>query len=270
MDLRYLKAFIATIKTGSFSGAAQELNIAQSAISRQIKLLEESTQCDLIIRSSKRIILTEKGQALYELARNFLENVDHTLASHYKRPIRIGIVEGLLGSWFHQIVVTFYEKHTDNLKIMVASFGKLQRSLKEDKLDLIFTTENIQTELITSLKIFEEKPVIICNKPFSLEKLHQHRWIIYGNEDLLLRIHKPPAKQTLEVNSMPTILQFVRAGLGVAAVPEHILSDNDKFHVKAIPGHPEQSIYLACLNYLQLPDHIETLIRLVKKSRGPG
>jgi len=61
LDYRYLKAFMITARYLNFSKAAQELNIAQSAVSRQIKLLEESVGQQLIVRSSKKVLLTEKG-----------------------------------------------------------------------------------------------------------------------------------------------------------------------------------------------------------------
>ena len=64
LDYRYLRAFIVTARHLNFSRAADELNIAQSAVSRQIKLLEEGVGQQLIIRSSKKVILTEKGQSL--------------------------------------------------------------------------------------------------------------------------------------------------------------------------------------------------------------
>ena len=60
MEYRYLKAFLLTAEHSSFSKAAQLLSIAQSAVSRQIKLLEESLGEELIIRSSKKVILTTK------------------------------------------------------------------------------------------------------------------------------------------------------------------------------------------------------------------
>lgn len=62
MDYRYLKAFILTARNSSFSKAAEELKIAQSAVSRQIKLLEESVGEELIIRSSKKSSADSKGQ----------------------------------------------------------------------------------------------------------------------------------------------------------------------------------------------------------------
>ena len=97
MDLRYLKAFIATAKHGSFSKAAEELNIAQSAVSRQIKLLEESIEDALILRSSKQITLTPKGNEIFETATGFLSSIDDILTVDSERKIRIGVAISGLG-----------------------------------------------------------------------------------------------------------------------------------------------------------------------------
>ena len=80
MDFRYLKAFIATAENGSFSKAAEKLNIAQSAVSRQIRLLEDSIDQELILRSSKQLVLTPKGQEVLSLSRSFLNDIDHSLS----------------------------------------------------------------------------------------------------------------------------------------------------------------------------------------------
>jgi DNA-binding transcriptional LysR family regulator len=269
MDIRYLKAFYTTVRLGSFSGAAAHLNIAQSAVSRQIKLLEDSTGCELIIRSSKTVVLTPKGQRLYELAGRFFEESSRIFSSDLQQVVRIGIVEGLLESWFRKVIVTFYKTHSNNLEVTVGSFSELIDLLKKGMLDLIFTPDNIQTDLISSLKMFDEKQVLISKDPVELDELEHQRWITYGEEDLLFRLSKKQPKRYIKLNSLTSIVQLVKEGLGVAAVPEHILEPGDSLNVKSIPGHETTPIYLTCLNYTKLPTSIETIIKLVKDSRAP-
>ena len=60
IDLRYIKAFIATVESGSFTKAAVELNVAQSAVSRQVKLLEESINEELILEPQSKSPLPQK------------------------------------------------------------------------------------------------------------------------------------------------------------------------------------------------------------------
>ena len=89
MDYRYLKAFLLTAEFSSFSRAAEILKIAQSAVSRQIKLLEETLGEELIIRSSKKVLLTAKGQQLYLVAKSFIVRLSISLKKRITAPSRL-------------------------------------------------------------------------------------------------------------------------------------------------------------------------------------
>lgn len=121
LDYRYLKAFLVTSKYLNFSKAAQELNIAQSAVSRQIKLLEESVGQQLIIRSSKKVLLTEKGQALLDELRLFETRLQDIFFGHMNKTLRVGILHGLLETWFNDVMVEFSNKSKHQLVVEVNS-----------------------------------------------------------------------------------------------------------------------------------------------------
>src|SRR5688572_19459516 len=114
MDFRYLKAFMAAVEQGSFSKAAEELNIAQSAVSRQIKLLEESVHDELLIRSSKHLMITTKGQKLYDAIKHFQNDVSSLLAEGERSLIRVGIPHGLLETWFQNLLGPYYQASDNN------------------------------------------------------------------------------------------------------------------------------------------------------------
>ena len=237
MDFRYLKAFIATAKHGSFSKAAEELNIAQSAVSRQIKLLEESINDELILRSSKQITLTPKGKEIFEIATGFVTQIDEVLSEEEHKEIRIGIFHGLLENWFPDILVSYYQKYENNIQVSIANFQKLQERLSRGRYDIIFTPFNIQNDIMTSRLIFEESRKIASSKPIKMDDLHEERWIIYNQEDLLLKICKKHSRRIIEVNSITSMLRFVKEGLGVAVLPDHMLRTENELHTIALPKH---------------------------------
>ena len=109
IDLRYIKAFIATVECGSFTKAATELNVAQSAVSRQVKLLEESINEELIFRTSKQVALTPKGKELYDLTKLYLQRTNELLMSDSNRPIQIGIPQGLMENWFQKVLESHFQ-----------------------------------------------------------------------------------------------------------------------------------------------------------------
>lgn len=259
MDFRYLRAFVATAEHGSFSKAADELKIAQSAVSRQIKLLEESIGEELILRSSKQLTLTPKGLKIFNLSCEYIAGVENSLMEDTEKTIRIGIIHGLLENWFHKVLKKFYEKHQNNLYIQVASFEKLQEELAAGHFDIIFTPYNLQSDIMSSRLIFDEARKIVSAYPFDLKDLGKQRWIIYNQEDLLLKQKIKPSHSIIEVNSITSVIRFVKDGLGVAILPQHIIQDADELYIYDLPRHEQSPIYMATLNYSSLPKYIKNL-----------
>tara|TARA_B100001971_G_scaffold61895_1_gene56837 strand:+ start:34830 stop:35651 length:822 start_codon:yes stop_codon:yes gene_type:complete len=266
IDYRYLKAFALTAKYLNFSKAASELNIAQSAVSRQIKLLEESLGEQLIIRSSKKVLLTDNGKYLYRCIQRFDELTSEITKDSGPQLIKIGILHGLLENWFIKVIKSFTKKTHHLLKVEPDTPSRLKENLLDGKYDLIFTTENIQSELITSLRLFEEKLVIISKKEIDIKKIHEYTWLTYSESDFFFDLFKIHSKRILTVKSMTSIIKLVREGVGIAVVPSHTVKAKDKLFQYEVKGVKRPQIHLSTLNYQALPDYINELINLIKTS----
>jgi DNA-binding transcriptional LysR family regulator len=263
LDYRYLKAFMVTSRLLNFSKAAQELNIAQSAVSRQIKLLEESVGDQLIIRSSKKVLLTEKGQALLEELGRFEGKLQDIFFGHMNKVIRVGILHGLLETWFNDVMVEFSRTSAHQLTVEVNSLELLKDKLHNGKYDLIFTTENIQSELVSSLKLFEEKMVLVSKKDISPKEAPEYSWIVYSEHDHLFHLYKKRSQKIIVVNSITTILKLVQKGVGIAIVPDHTVNDKN-LNAYDLKGLPKQHIHLSSLNFQHMPDHIRQLVDVIR------
>jgi DNA-binding transcriptional LysR family regulator len=79
-ELRQLRAFVAVAERSSFTAAAQELNVAQQAVSQQIKALERSLGVTLFRRTSRRVELTPEGAVFLADARRVLTNADRAVS----------------------------------------------------------------------------------------------------------------------------------------------------------------------------------------------
>lgn len=265
LDFRYLKAFMLTAKYSSFSKAAEELNIAQSAVSRQIKLLEDSLQEELIIRSSKKVILSEKGKELYGASQSFIKTSQLIFEREDKLPISVGILEGLLKTWFTPLLTEYLLGQARDVSVHVADIPELKTGIEEGRYDVIIGTENIQSELVTSLKLFEEKLVLIGKGEVNRKKLHEHRWVVFSNSDNLFKISKNKSDSIVMVDSFESIISLVKNDVGIAVVPDHLIRKEDQLKVHEIPGLPSSLIYLSTLNYKKLPLRIQSLVDIVKK-----
>lgn len=264
MDYRYLKAFKLVAQHMSFSRAAETLSIAQSAVSRQIKLLEEGLGQELIIRSSKKVLLTHKGRELYQATRYFDERTSEIFEREDNRRLNIGILHGLLKNWFTPKVVKFYESYNRDIHIDVKDEPELIKGIEAGELDIIFTTQNIQSDLVSSLKIFDEHLVLISKNKIDLGKLEDERWIVFSEGDNIFKISKTHSKSIVSVESITTILDLVEQGVGIAVVPDHVLSKNNDLEIYELPSAEKSEIYMTTLNFKMMPSYIKEVLELIK------
>ena len=268
IDLRYIKAFMATVECGSFTKAAADLNVAQSAVSRQVKLLEESINEELIFRTSKQVTLTPKGKELYDLTKRYLQRTNELLTSDAVRPIQIGIPQGLMENWFQKVLGTYFQDETQTegrstIRIQIGNWHELEHGLTHGELDIIFTPKNIQSDVITSRRLFDEKLRIISASPIDITKLNEYRWIIYNSEDMLLRLAKKRAREIIEVNSTSSKLHLVEKGIGIAVLPEHLLKQGHKLEVYETKDLKTTEIFMSTLNYKKFPPFMMNLIDMI-------
>ena len=79
ISIKQFKYFVEIVDAGSYSRAAEKLYVAQSALSRQIKELENQVQTLLLTRDARHIELTPAGQVFYERSKRILEDIDETV-----------------------------------------------------------------------------------------------------------------------------------------------------------------------------------------------
>lgn len=263
IDFRYLKAFILTAKYASFSKAAEELNIAQSAVSRQIKLLEDTLGEELIIRSSKKVVLSEKGKELYSAAQNFEKTSLEIFQKEDQVQLSIGILEGLLKNWFTPILTAYLKGQKRDVSVHVCDLPELKEGVESGRFDVIFGVENIQSELVTSLKLFEEKLVLISKDEINRKKLNDYRWIVFSNNDNLFKVSKIKSHSIITVDSFSTIINLVSENVGIAIVPDHLINKEDQLKIQELSSLPKAPIYMSTLNYKKMPERIKILSDII-------
>jgi DNA-binding transcriptional LysR family regulator len=265
LDYRYIRAFMVTARHLNFSRAAEELNIAQSAVSRQIKLLEDGVGHQLIVRSSKKVILTDKGQALLNLVEKFEQDVTGIFLGQVSRTLKIGILHGLLENWFNDIITDYAKSKKLSLVVEVQPMERLKEKLLSGQYDLVFTSENIQSELVSSLRVFDEKMILISKSEINLKDIHDYPWVVYNENDNLFHVFKKHTRQMIAVNSITSVVNLVKKGVGVAIVPDHLLKPTDNLKTYDVKGLPKASVFISTLNFQTLPEPLKGLVEMIKK-----
>jgi DNA-binding transcriptional LysR family regulator len=177
----------------------------------------------------------------------------------------VGILHGLLETWFNDVMVEFSKNSKHQLSVEVTSLDLLKDKLHNGKYDLIFSTENIQSELVSSLKLFEEKMVLVSKAEINPKEAYEYPWIVYSEHDHLFQLFKKRSQKTIVVNSITTILKLVRKGVGISIVPDHTIDHDMHLKTYDLKNLPKQHIHLSSLNFKSMPEHIKSLVDVIKK-----
>jgi DNA-binding transcriptional LysR family regulator len=147
LDLTALRSFVAVAETGGVTKAAHQLHLTQSAVSMQLKRLEESLNQPLLDRTGRGVALTNQGELLLSYGRRMLALNDEALArmtdDAFEGEIRFGVpcdiiypnIPSILQRFdraFPRVRVNLYSSYT----------SKLKSKIESGELDLILTTED--------------------------------------------------------------------------------------------------------------------------------
>ena len=285
IGIKDMRAFFAIVEEGNISHAAQRLDVAQPALSRQMKRLEEKLNVKLFERGSRRIRLTEAGRVLYGRVENILGMVDGTvreiteIGSGAKGTIRIGTITTSgamilpdLISEFHKI----YPKIT--FEIWEAEGARILELLDSRLIEIAITRTQVDNLAYELLVLPNEPLVIVMNKNNPCGK----------NEDIikLSELKKQTViiplrwKSIFETNcrkigfepnilcvsdSVVQDLLMVKMNLGVAMIPissQKLLTDGDLIYKKIVEPEMKthtviswlknQTLSTACSNFLDM------------------
>lgn len=141
-----LRSFVAIAETGSFTAAAGRVARTQSAVSMQMKRLEEQVGRELFVRDGRTTALSRNGELLLGHARRILRAHQEALAALHPEAleggVRFGAPEDYMSSFLPEILSRFAASHPRvHVEMMCQSSTELLRDLKAGKVDLALTTQ---------------------------------------------------------------------------------------------------------------------------------
>ncbi|MBB1488514.1 LysR family transcriptional regulator [Oceanospirillum sediminis] len=151
MDIDALRSFIAFVDTGSFTRAARQTFRTQSAISMQMKKLEEETGQSLFVRKGRNLALTDDGQLLVSYARRILAMHDEALAELKKQeqlpPLIIGCPDDYAQSILPDIVELILTSQPEqSIRIHCDCSAELRKKLDLCEIDMAILTRSPEKE----------------------------------------------------------------------------------------------------------------------------
>ena len=146
LDMTALRAFVTVSDAGGVTKASGFLNLTQSAVSMQLKRLEETLDVALFDRSSRKMALTGAGEQMLGYARRMLELNDEVLgrltAKEYEGEIRLGVPHDIVYPCIPEVMQTFHKAFPRMKVTLVSSYtNKLKEQFERGEVDIILTTE---------------------------------------------------------------------------------------------------------------------------------
>ncbi len=266
MDWDKLRIFYAVADAGSLTHAGDKLHLSQSAVSRQIRGLEESLNVTLFHRHARGLILTEQGELLFDAAKTMSKRLDAAEArirdseDEIFGELRVTTTIGFGTLWLAPRLATMYEKYPDL---------KIDLMLEERVLDLpmreadvaIRMKEPSQADLVRrklmtvninlyASSVYLEKHGV----PKALDDLKTHRIIsqssgapqVAASASMIRKLFSTEIASHLTVNNYFGILQGVIQNLGIGVLPDYLTEDFPQL-VQVLPDvtSNEVPVYLA-------------------------
>jgi DNA-binding transcriptional LysR family regulator len=226
-----LRSFVAIVDTGSMLNAAEKVFVTQSALSLQIKRLEDMLQQALFTREGRRLVLTPPGTVLLDYARRVLalhdEAVTAVSAGEFSGPVRIGMVQDFADRLLSGLLSRFSALHPDSqIYARVAGTAELLTMLSRGQLDIIIGFAAA------------DDPAAIRTAAMA--------W--YGDADLVDRIVLP-----LAVLEQPCrFREAAIASLDAAGIPYRIAIETP--NLTTLRAAVEAGLGLTCRTHLFLPE----------------
>lgn len=239
--LKYL-AFVKAVEKGSFTKAAQDLNYAQSSISKMIADLEKEWGLTLLERSRNGICLTSAGEQILPLARTILndfqalEGCINQINGIQSGIVRIGTFSSVAINWLPDVFAKLQQDYPNiDYEMLLGDYTEVEHWIEEGRVDCGFLRLPTAAGLDTiSLKKDEYKVVLPMNHLLAQkEKIDIHD---LENQPFLLLEHggKTEVSELLEKNHVHPDIRFTtwedfaimamaEKGLGIGILPDMIL-----------------------------------------------
>jgi len=255
MDWDKLRIFHAVADAGSLTHAGEVLHLSQSAVSRQIRSLEESLGTTLFHRHARGLILTEQGELLFDATQSMSKRLDTASArirdseEEVFGNLRVTTTIGFGSIWLAPRLPKLYAKYPDLSLDLMLEERVLDLPMREADV-AIRMKEPSQADLVRKrlmdirMQLFASRDYLEANgTPQSLHDMARHRLLcqsldvtqVSAGATLVREIMSYEVGRTLKVNNYFGVLQGVLANLGVGVLPDYLSYDFPQL-VRVLPN----------------------------------
>ncbi|MCI0603717.1 LysR family transcriptional regulator [bacterium] len=175
LEVRHLKLIEAIATEGGMTRAAGRLHLTQSALSHQLKEIEDRLDTPLFLRLKKKMVLTEAGERVLLTARHVLEELSHAeqevrkIGKGEQGVLRISTQCNTCYHWLPLLLRPFYSKYPGvEVRIVLEATDAPVKALMEGKLDLAVAYSKLPDRDLSYFPLFEDELVVVVPKAHPL------------------------------------------------------------------------------------------------------
>jgi DNA-binding transcriptional LysR family regulator len=241
IDLRQLEIVKTVAESGSFTAAARLLHVSQSAISRQILLLEEELKEPLFVRLGRKVRLTPAGEALLQLSHRVLADVRETttaIVEHHKKlrgTIQLAGGMTVCLHVFPSLLKEYRRRHPDvDVKLTTGATPQLLERLRAGTADVALLTLPVEGADLMQAPVMREELLLVTHSSHALTRQRKVRprdldgqpLVLFERgsstrrviDDMLLREQINP-RIVMETENVEILKALVAIGMGMAIIP---------------------------------------------------
>jgi DNA-binding transcriptional LysR family regulator len=295
MNLKQFRYVLTLASEGSFSRAAEALNIKQPSLSQYIKNVEKEVGMSLFDRSGGDVRLTDAGRDYIDIGRKILD-LEHQLegklsdlSSFRSGTISIGISAHRSVALMPPVVIAFKKLYPGiTLRIIERYRADLLDAAEHGEFDLVITTLPVNTELFTTELVFVEENVVATRKEMKSEVIETRKYPVISASRLnslpfvmlndnhlmqkelneLIKAYNLNLKKEVECTSLETLLEMVKAGVGAAFVPACLTKDPSLHYYSIVETTPKREIVLMYRKEQYLSKAVLDLKQLIHELLG--
>jgi DNA-binding transcriptional LysR family regulator len=263
MELWQLRTFTAIAETLNFTKASEKLHLTQSAVSHQMKALEEELGVPLFIRAKSGVILTDAGKIALEYAVRILGEAEEMREKVTGREkalagrVRVAAATQALVHLFAPLFEEFMDAF-ESVELVFRTTVSTEQTVEdilEGVADVGFASLAVYSPTLQVTEIFDDELLLVVGKKhrlaketeISIRELEKERWILFergasirrATDDFFKKVKIEP-ETALESNDTYFIKIMIERGLGVSLMPQWAVreeSKNGKLAQLRVRGH---------------------------------
>ncbi len=285
MDWDKLRIFHAVADVGSLTHAGDKLNLSQSAVSRQIRGLEEQLNTNLFHRHARGLILTEQGELLFDATSAMTKRLDAAAArirdseEEVFGELRVTTTTGFGTLWLAPRLSKLYEQYPDLKVDLMLEERVLDLPMREADVAIRLKEPSqadlIRKRLMTVRMCLYASPTYLAanGTPDRLEDMSNHRLICQNTDsdqvgaglNLVQQLLLNDVRSLLTVNNYFGVLQGVLHDLGIGVLPDYVTQDFPEL-VRVLPDveSAEVPVFLAYPEELRQSKRVEAFKNFVQ------